>query len=433
MLQIRTTGLSDYVDGSSNLKILIVGGPGVGKTRSSSFYPKPIYADCENGRASLADRQMPYAEISSSKDMLDFLAHLKSLESTPKAMRKFQTVVIDTLDGFQRKVKDEWVLSTRAATFTGYEAWGYLDSKMAMLMTRLLNLDYNVIVLVHHQDKSTKDDGPKEIELQLAGSIRNTAFNDFDLVGYMGKYWDVDPATGERAEFRGLTFQATPDKPFLKDRLAIAPKWLPINFTENDYMQLFNALMARLDALPESGVLDSIPDFSERGAKPASVVAPAPGGPLPASKTDVKATAVIVADMSKIDLIEKAKSLGLTVKGNALKHEIITAIETKQAEIVETPTAVGQPSLAVGQENEAVATPDDQAVELVATELGGEVIDVVESRVAAVVPFSSGPAEATCETCGKSLAGENQDFVQLAYIKTQKDLCNACYKESKKK
>lgn len=79
--------------------MMVIGAPGAGKTRMASFWPKPIYADIESARGSLSDRNMPYAEIKSSQDMLDFLEYLKGMQRVPKAQREYQTVVIDTLDG----------------------------------------------------------------------------------------------------------------------------------------------------------------------------------------------------------------------------------------------------------------------------------------------------------------------------------------------
>jgi AAA domain len=78
-------------------------------------------------------------------------------------------------------VKDEWIQQTRAEAFRGYEAWGYLDTKMSMLMTRLLNLDLNVIVLAHYKTakiKGADDSESREIVLQLQGDIQNTIYND---------------------------------------------------------------------------------------------------------------------------------------------------------------------------------------------------------------------------------------------------------------
>ncbi len=173
--------------------------------------------DCENGRGSIADRKVAYAQIKNSTDMLDFLSHLKGLERIPKKDRQFQTVVIDTLDAFQRSVKDEWMQKTKSPAFKGYDAWGFLEASLGSLMTRLLNLDYNVIVLVHFKHKNVKDgdNETRELVLQLQGDLANTIFDDFDLVGWLGTYWEAEE--GQRIQKRGLTFETTPDRPFLKE------------------------------------------------------------------------------------------------------------------------------------------------------------------------------------------------------------------------
>lgn len=155
-MKIQTTGLDQYAPGgSAKVKTMVIGGPGAGKTRWSSFFPKPIYADCEGGLASVADRSVPYVAINDSHDMLDLLDFLKKESKKAEGDRDYETVVIDTLDAFQRKVKDEWLRDNpTASSFSGYDAWGYLDAKMQMLMTRLLNLPMNVVVLVHYSDKT---------------------------------------------------------------------------------------------------------------------------------------------------------------------------------------------------------------------------------------------------------------------------------------
>ena len=334
MLTIKTTGVEDFLDGSANIKALIIGGPGAGKTRMSSFWPKPIYLDCENSRGSLVDRKMPYAEIKTSKDMLDALEYLKSLERIPKVQRQFQTVVVDTVDSFQRIVKDEWLAQTGAGTFSGYDAWGYLDTKMALLLTRLLNLDYNVVTLVHYKEK--ENEGSKEYGLQLQGAIAQQIFNDFGLVGWLGTYWEAGE-TG-REQRRGLTFHPTPDKDFLKDRFHATPKWMPITLTsDTDYTQLFEAFFNRpeFEALTEGEVVGEIPDSEQQqAAAPGPVAPPREGGPLPE-----RAPVELPLDkQTKEQLVETAKKEGVTVRGNTLKSEIITAIQAKRAEAA-TPAA----------------------------------------------------------------------------------------------
>lgn len=342
-LTIRTTGVDDYIDGSANVQMLMIGGPGSGKTRTSSFWPKPLYADCENGRGSIADRKVPYAEIKSSQDMLDLLAFAKSKERIPKQDRPFQTIVIDTIDAFSRLCKDEWIQQTRSQSFKGYDAWGYLETKMTMLMTRLLNLDYNVIVLAHFKSKSVKDGDNETIQLglQLQGDIATTLFNDFDLVGWLGTYWGVED--GERVEKRGLTFKRTPDKPFLKDRYGVMPVWMPVNFDDEDYGQIFGAFLSRVDDLPESEVVGEIPSSAPEGTVPsAGVVGPSSGGPLP----EVKPVDVPLKQFDRVTLAKMARDEGVThttdgvaIKGNTGKGELIDAIEKKRSGGSETHAA----------------------------------------------------------------------------------------------
>jgi hypothetical protein len=334
VLTIKTTGLENYLPGGeANIKQMVVGGPGAGKTRYSSFWPKPIYADCEAGLASVADRNVPYVPIKTSEDMLQFLKYLANECKRPPSERKFHTAIIDTLDSFQRKVKDEWLQANPSyASFSGYDAWGYLDAKMQMLMTRLLNLDMNVIVLVHYKDKVVtegKGEGKTEthqLMLQLQGDIKDSAFNDFDLVGWMDTYWKPGE-DGKRIQARGLTFKATPDRPFLKDRLHVTPDWLEITFSEDDYTNLFKRFMERVDSLKEGGVVGTIDEQPDDNAiQGEGVVTSLAGGPLP----PVDPKDMPLSQLKKDELIQMARGIPAIadeVKTNLLKGEIIALIE----------------------------------------------------------------------------------------------------------
>jgi hypothetical protein len=462
-LQIKTTGYEDYLDESGNIRVLVIGGPGAGKTRSSSFWPKPFYLDCEDGRQSIADRRVPYVEIRSSKDMLDGLEYLKSLERTPKKERKYQTVVVDTLDSFQRKVKDEWLQQTGASNFKGFEAWGYLDSKMQMLLTRLLNLDYNVIVLVHYKTKTNKDaegNESHELVLQLQGDTQNTTFNDFALVGWLGTYWDLDKETGERVEKRGLTFHKTPEKAFLKDRFHLGNKWWPITFSDTDYTQLYDALLSKLDErdLQDAEVVGEVPDSVESTvAKTASVVGPLAGGPVEARPVGPKP----LESMTKQELLDVAAEEKIQVKGNALKAELVTAIKkardaapasaspagatgvpgfpsTYPKAPVKTPEPPVSPETSV-PDAPAEPTPEpdpEPTVEAVAEQLNATVISdevVAETPPTPVTPPAAAAADfmaGTCDEpgCGKPLQDQTRDYVRLSFIKFRRGyLCDDHY------
>jgi hypothetical protein len=487
-LLIQTTGIEDYAPGGkARVKVLVIGGPGVGKTRWSSYFPDPIYADCEGGLASVADRKVPYVRINSSEDMSDLLAHVKQECRQPAAQRKYQTLVIDTLDAYQRKVKDEWMLKEKKETFTGWEAWGYLNSRMQALMTRLLNLDLNVVVLVHFKDKTTTDDNTgKEthtLQLQVQGELGDTAFNDFDLVAWMGTYWEA--VDGERVQKRGLTFKATPDKPFLKDRLFVTPPWMEVTFADSDYTQLFDAIQSRIGDLSAGEVVGQIE--AERPEPSGFVIAPGAIGTGPLPGAGAPPPALTYQQMDKPTLTRLAREKGVTVavdgtpiRGNTLKAELVAALEAHDAtttalvaeaaaptgpttpdtgdpapapaneptksyadaQLAKEPAALptepdapqpGVISVPEGQVNTTTGELIDtveKAVEMVQNVLGGVVI---ADKVTPVAPTPA-PASATsvvCEDCSKDLKGEDPDFVKLSWIKFRKRLCEEDFKKTK--
>lgn len=375
-LLIQTTGLEEYAPGgTARIKVMVIGGPGAGKTRWSSFFPKPIYADCERGLASVADRNVPFVNIRNSQDMIDLLAHLKQESAQPWDKRRFQTVVIDTLDAFQRKVKNEWMEKEKAQAFSGWEAWGYLNARMQLLMTRLLNLDMNIIVNVHYKDKTVKDkDGggeSHELMLQLQGESADTAFNDFDLVGWMGTYWESEE--GQRVQKRGLTFKPTPEKPFLKDRLHVTPTWLEVQFADTDYEGLFSRVQNKLESLDASSVIGEVETGENPSGVPGYIVTPGALGSGPVPSADVSPPPLTYAQMDKPTLAKLARDRGVTtltdgapIRGNTLKAELIAALEAADVTQPDPPAAPQQPTpepaaSTPAASEPAAATPDPPA------------------------------------------------------------------------
>lgn len=464
-LRIQTTGLEQYTPGGkANVKALIIGGPGVGKTRWSSYFPRPIYADCEGGLASVADRQVQFAKISSSKEMLDLLVELDSECKKPKAERHWDTIIIDTLDAFSRKVQDEWLLRNPGeSTFRGYDAWDYLQAKLQMLLTRLLNLDMNVIVLVHYMDKMiTEGTGNdqvqrREYQLQLQGKVKDQVFNDFDLVGWMDTYYAAEG--GKRVQKRSLTFKPAPDKQFLKDRLNATPDKLEVNFDETDYTNLFSSIASRLGDFVESKDFGEIPSSDGVEVVAAGAVLDLPdGGALP----PITPQEIPLMSHDKPTLMKMARDLGLKPPANLLKSELVDLIDAtvkavpetiavEEAIAVEAPVEVVE--VVVEAETEVVETeipvvdspsleevPDGtineetgefveetpsmgEAIENVQSTIGAEVLDIVKEPEPVVVE----PVKkiAICEVCGTDLTKEpSQDHVTLAWIKTRKRLCN---------
>lgn len=273
---IRTTGAEDFLDGgTAHIKALIMGAPSAGKTRSASFWPKPIFADCEKGRMSIADRRVPYAEIITSEDMDDLLARLRRECFKPPQERLYQTLVIDTLDAYQRIVIKERLDAERKDSLSGWADWGYLDGKLTGFIAKLHALPMNIVVNVHVKDNTQGegDDKITTVGVKLKGDIKDQIAADFDLVGYMGTYWEA--VDGERKLLRGIQWHPDPMMPVLKDRSGNLPKWTPVSFTDEDYGTIFGAVTRTMDDLAESTVVEVL----DREEAPAPV-APQAGGPI---------------------------------------------------------------------------------------------------------------------------------------------------------
>jgi hypothetical protein len=490
-LTIQTTGLEQYAPGgAARVKVLVIGGPGAGKTRWASYFPRPIYADTERGLASVADRQVPFVNINTSGDMLELLEHLKFECRKPMESRQFDTVVIDTLDAFQRKLKTEWMEVNKKQTFTGWEAWGFLNAKLQLLMTRLLNLDMNVVINVHYKTKKSVDDesgaSSEELMLQLQGEMADLIFNDFDLVGWMGTYWEAEQGT--RVEKRGLTFTRTPDKPFLKDRFHVTPKWLPVLFDGQDYEGLFSRISEKAASLSAGEQVGQIAAATDPATvAPAGVVTvdQATSGPLP----EQPRSKLPLDQLDKPTLVKLARDEGVTtlpdgspIRGNTLKSELIAAVEAHrqkaappapEVKTAEPAPAPDKPSVFEPEQQQREAAPakpatdapaaaltrargktvnteagevdtstgevvtKDEAIATVEKTLGGQVVAEIDTTPEPApekkaAPKAAAPTGGTvCDECGKDITGEPPTVAKLSRIKFKKTLCEADYAKRK--
>jgi hypothetical protein len=294
-LIIKTTGWEDYLgDEGAYIKALIMGPPGAGKTRSASFWPKPIFADCEKGRMSIADRGVAYGEVRSGQQM-DDLMDLLQRECRKGKDRKYQTLVIDTVDSYQRIVIQERLLSEKKEALQGWADWGHLDGKMTQFLERMLNLPMNIVVNMHvketTEDVSGSDSKLIVMQPKLKGDLRDQIAAEFDLVGYMGTYWQA--VDGKRTLKRAIRWTPEPRYPILKDRSGKLPSTTEVNFTDEDFLGLYQKIVGdHIDAMPATHVLEEVGDEMIPTAAP--VGPDERGGPVaevkdfPRSKADKK-------------------------------------------------------------------------------------------------------------------------------------------------
>ena len=404
-LAIKTAGLDDYLKGEAVIHCLIMGNPKVGKTLSASYWPKPLFALCGNEVATLARRRSQYAQIRSSDDMLTLLKTLKAECGRPKADRRWSTLVIDTLDGYQRTVMHEWVEREREEAFTGWQAWGYLDSKMQTLIERANNLDMHVVINLHVKERAEGDEDSKllVVEPGLKGALKDQIAGEFDLIGYMGSYYEAEG--GERVLKRGIRWHATPKYPMLGDRFGLLPEWTPVTFSHDDYGVIFQALMTGMEELEDHPTetvaqLETEADTRKGPVKKAELVG-GPVTPVPAPTerkvhTSARPAKKAGADPAPAD----PQAAPATAEGDPAPLENVP-VEPEQA-LVALQQAGLEPTVVSQTPNDETATTATPA-----------------------------PAEDRCADCEKDLAGENRALVDVSKIKFRRPLCGDCFAKAR--
>lgn len=454
-LIIKTTGFDDYMgtDGAF-LKVLVMGPPGSGKTRSASFWPRPIFADCDDGRMSIADRGVAYGEVRTGEHMDSLLTQLALECRKPVKDRRWQTFVVDTLDFYQRALINERLEAEQKASMNGWQDWGYLDGKMTQFVEKLQNLPMNIVVNLHVKEvtETIDDTDVTYITPKLKGDIRDQIAAEFDLVGFMRTNWAA--VDGERTLVRSIQWSPEPRFPILKDRSGRLPKTTKVDFTEGDYLRIYNAIVGdHMESMPETKVI------AELGEAETKVEAPGPdvkGGPV-ATASDLKPAKKAAAKKAAAkEPSPSATKVTHDESGDATPAP--TARTPEPTPEPEKPAPAPEPEV---QETAAASVPTpvvthDDAVTEVAEQLGGEVVseetqadepvqapepEAVEPEAPKAAPQTA--KEAVCgdqpphmvgvkeplEGCGKPLA--DQTKFDLSLLKTGTWLCDSDYAEWK--
>lgn len=461
MLTIKTTGLDDYLDGGTGrIKVLIMGPPGSGKTRSASFWPKPLLADCEEGRMSVADRAIPYAAIKTTADMKALLDLAEAEGKRPKDQRRFETLIIDTLDAYQRLVIQEYLASVKKASMSGWQDWGHLDAEMTELVARLSGIPMNVVVNLHIKDTKVggSDDGDGGILVKspkLKGDLKDQIAAEFDLVGFMETGWEA--VDGKRALARYVQWEPSPDKPILKDRSGQLPKKTPVAFTTEDYEGLLRPLQDAQDTLVAGSVVAEIETATEpepvtaaKGGPVTSVADPAT--PKKAAKKDkvepkpepkpVSTAPVPAAQSAPKSVPEPTEADAVAVVADVLGGTVIEPSVADQAAEAGVTTHVVESGPPVADQA-GVPTP---VVEQATSSIPAPAADTPGTGTVTVAcgqpRYAGGTVPSDVEACGQELvldmqegiiagcespADQNHDLIQIGGLKSRTFLCNACF------
>jgi AAA domain len=417
---IKTTGFDQYLDssrGGSYIKALIMGEHGVGKTPSAACWPKPIIADCENGLASVAGKAIPYATIRTTDDMVAVLDYCRRDSLMAPENRKFNTLVIDTIDSYQRRIIQQRLRAEQKESMSGWQDWGWLDGKMTQLIEGILSLPMHVVVNMHVKDVDDGDEDSRMLvkKARLKGDFKDSIFQDFDLIGLMESSYVAEK--GERVQVRYIRWHSEPRFPSLRDRFNKLPDRTVVDFTDQDFWRIFNAITEGLDNIPETTTVEELPTAGDNGTGPAAP--DVKGGPVEEPKLPRKAAA------------KKTPAKKATTK------KAVSPPVKKEDPWEPTKEVIDLPA-----DDPMSADDDDQldeAVALVKDKLGATPVDD-ETPVApppekpqttkakncgdqptSMTRFPAAPG------CGQALSADNAGRAQIAVIKAKTYLCDDCF------
>ena len=386
-LIIKRTGGSDY---GQLIKSLVCGDAGAGKTLHSSTYPDPIFASAEGGLMSIAEKQIPYVEITHLQQLLNLKNALDrpAKEIEDKFGFPIQTLVVDTVDEMQRIMIRERLEKEHKDAMT-LPDWGYIGEQMQSLIRGLRNLKLNVVFTCHLGSDNDSESGRTVYKPGLQGATAHwiSSAVDLALVLKSGTATQVIDNRVEKVITRYL--QTTPDVnfPWIKDRSGKLPGEFKINF-KDDFYRLHNLIYAGVDELKnfaEVSIEIDEPPVLEQIGKVAT--APAPR--------------------------QRKTGNSLAEKAQALREQAQAAKKAAQ---------------------EDAAKPAEQAVEPESVEVPEESVAIVPETE--VTPVASATVEETstpafrCEICGDEVT-EEQD-IDMSRIRFRKIYCPTHFNEMKR-
>lgn len=186
--------------GNARRSVLVLGEPGVGKTRFAGTFPFPLFLDYEQGCSSATPNGRPLTlEVATEKSTLTttrkIVAAIKAGSFDPETglvtftydghKMSCATLVIDTIDVIQLACKQFDILKNKVKM--EMQDWDIILNKMSPLMMDLNALPVHVVVTAHTKKREPFKDRSGthhagEAAIAMQGSIRNQLPGWFDLI-----------------------------------------------------------------------------------------------------------------------------------------------------------------------------------------------------------------------------------------------------------
>lgn len=448
-LTIRRTGASEY---GKYLKLLICGDPGAGKTRSASTYPKPLIASIGANLMSVADREVPFAEITSSQDLL----HLRhTLDNTPEDRAlllgvEVETVIIDTFDHYQQVLIAERKRDEHKDTFAPAD-FGWLNDELRAVLRGFRNLPMHVVFHLHLKVSEDMQTNQMYFRPSLQGALGDevSAYVDVALAFKSGNT-TVIGADGnpQRVITRYAQTYRDAQHPWIRDNSGQLPPELEINF-EDDFQRIYDGVFGGL-ALPASSTVHEVNEGAVVAARQArleaSLAVAAPPAAPPVADAAPPAPAQAPAAPAKKAAAKKAAPPAAP-KRQVADAEAVAAGKPKE-DVASTPEPVADVVEEIVEEVATAAVeadlvgedPEEAAAAALEAELTAELESALTGdtepaanghKPEAVIPTEVAANELPpCADCGGVI--ETEDQADLSQIRFRRKLCRDCHVSAKR-
>lgn len=186
---------SNEISIQRNVKVMVYGQAGTGKTTFALSSPKPLLLDFDNGvkRVNNAhlDDSIGIVQVTSWQEILNLLNYQKN------DLKEFETIVVDTIG----KMIDFIIAYRCNGRNPQIQDWGTINNDFKWFTSSLSQLDKNIVFVAH---RDTRKEGDSTVYIPaLREKNYNNIVTDLDLLGYL----EMRNENGQ--QIRTITFDPT--------------------------------------------------------------------------------------------------------------------------------------------------------------------------------------------------------------------------------